>query len=88
MTTNADDLIPILRDLGGPGRVYFLRAADLIESQARENARLRERLAEIREVWAGSEGLVNVWQAPCASNLVYWFNLAKKMYDLAVEALK
>lgn len=47
-----------------------------------ENQILRERLAEIREVWAGSEGV------PIHEREAYATDLCKEMYNIACEALK
>lgn len=48
-----------------------------------ENQILRERLAEIREVWAGSEVVI-----PIHVQEIYAINLCKQMHRLACKALK
>ena len=59
-----------------------LEAADLIETQARENERLREALREVFEEWAGSEGFI-----PETAPEGYLLQLTKRMADIARAAL-
>ena len=59
-----------------------LEAADLIETQARENERLREALREVFEEWAGSEGFI-----PETAPEGYLLQLTKRMADIARAAI-
>lgn len=49
-----------------------------------ENARLREALSEIREIYTGSEGIPN----PETAAEAYVLRLVQEMYQTAVEALQ
>ena len=56
---------------------------DKIIALEAENEKLKAALAEIREVWAGSEG-----GEPVTCQEAYFKRLAKQCYEIAVGALK
>jgi hypothetical protein len=56
--------------------------SEIIDKQQCEIDRLRNRLAEIREVWAGAEV-----GEPVYAQEAYAIRLCKQMYDLACDAL-
>ena len=66
---------------------YFaviVEAADKeIATRDAELARLREALAEIREIWAGSDAFI-----PVTAPEAYAQHLCKQMYQAAIETLK
>lgn len=56
---------------------------DKMSDLAYENERLRESLAEIRDVWAGLEGL-----SSDLSNEIYLFSRLRETFQLACEAIE
>ena len=83
MTDEAKALVEKLRDLQEPLHEWdYSAAADLIETQARENERLREALREVFEEWTGSEGFI-----PETAPEAYLLQLTKRMADIARAAL-
>ena len=82
-------LIPALRQYRhnrGDGLVaaydYDLVNKEIATKDA-ELARLREALAEIREIWAGSDAFI-----PVTAPEAYAQHLCKQMYQAAIETLK
>ena len=61
----------------------YVEAAEKLEQLEAENARQKEALAEVREVYAGSEGIPVA--ETCAE--AYVIRLIEQMYSIAVEAL-
>ena len=59
------------------------RKQEALDYAATRIAELEAALAEIREVWAGSEG-----GEPVTCQEAYFKRLAQQCYEIAVEALK
>lgn len=57
---------------------------DWFQESLRENAKLRESLAEIREIYTGSEGIPQ----PETAAEAYVLRLVEQMYNAAVDALQ
>jgi hypothetical protein len=64
------------------GEKCSLRCTDERRCRDKPARKLREALAEIREIWAGSEG-----GEPVTAQEAYFQMLCKQMYQLSVNAL-
>ena len=62
---------------------FMIVSVEDYQAKDAELARLREALAEIREIWAGSDAFI-----PVTAPEAYAQHLCKQMYQVAIETLK